>query len=170
MKVTRINNWFEKFGRFEVKHRWLFLICLIIVSVIGSMGLSRLKLDNGEEDWFDDWETTKKNQDHFEDIFGSTDSLLAHIKADDVFAPEVLQMIYDLGDELLQNVPYAKSITSLMELSIPIGMEDCIEVTSPFKDGVPADPEELAQKKAFILSRESLLNTLVSADWNGRRL
>lgn len=164
MKVTRINNWFEKFGRFEVKHRWAFLICLIVISVFGSLGLSRLTLDNGEEDWFDDWETTKKNQDHFEDIFGSTDSLLAHIKADDVFAPEVLKMIDELGDDLLQNVPYAQSITSLMELSLPIGTEEGFEVTSPFEDGVPSDARELAEKKSFILSRQSLVNTLVSAD------
>lgn len=47
MKVTKINNWFEKFGRFEVKHRWAFLICLIVISVFGSLGLSRLTLDNG---------------------------------------------------------------------------------------------------------------------------
>jgi len=164
MKVTRINNWFEKFGRFEVKHRWAFLICLIVISVFGSLGLSRITLDNGEEDWFDDWETTKKNQDHFEDIFGSTDSLLAHIKADDVFDPEVLTMIDELGDDLLQNVPYAQSITSLMELSLPIGTEEGFEVTSPFEDGVPSDARELAEKKAFILSRQSLVNTLVSAD------
>ena len=164
MKVKKINDWFEKFGRFEVAHRWAFLICLIVISIFGSLGLGRLKLDNGEEDWFDDWETTKKNQDHFEDIFGSTDSLLAHIKADDVFAPEVLKMIDELGDELLQNVPYAGSITSLMELSVPVGTEEGFEVSSPFEDGVPADAEELAQKKAFILSRESLVNTLVSAD------
>lgn len=164
MKVTRINNWFEKFGRFEVKHRLAFLICLIVISVFGSLGLSRLTLDNGEEDWFDDWETTKKNQDHFEDIFGSTDSLLAHIKADDVFDPEVLKMIDELGDDLLQNVPYAQSITSLMELSLPIGTEEGFEVTSPFEDGVPSDARELAEKKAFILSRQSLVNTLVSAD------
>ena len=164
MKVKKINDWFEKFGRFEVKHRWAFLICLIVVTVVGTLGLSRLKLDNGEEDWFDDWETTKRNQDHFEDIFGSTDSLLAHIKADDVFDPEVLKMIDQLGDDLLQNVPYAGSITSLMELSIPIGTEAGFEVTSPFEDGVPEDAAELAQKKAFILSRESLVNTLVSAD------
>lgn len=164
MKVKKINDWFEKFGLFEVKHRWIFLICLIFVTIIGTLGLSRLKLDNGEEDWFDDWETTKQNQDHFEDIFGSTDSLLAHIKARDVFDPEVLQMIDELGDELLQNVPYAESITSLMELSIPIGTEDGFEVASPFEDGVPEDTEELAKKKAFILSRESLVNTLVSAD------
>lgn len=164
MKVKKINDWFEKFGQFEVKHRWAFLICLIVVTVVGTLGLSRLKLDNGEEDWFDDWETTKRNQDHFEDIFGSTDSLLAHIKADDVFDPEVLKMIDQLGDDLLQNVPYAGSITSLMELSVPIGTEAGFEVTSPFEDGVPEDADELAKKKAFILSRESLVNTLVSAD------
>nr|MCR5725128.1 MMPL family transporter [Treponema sp.] len=164
MKVTKINSWFEKFGRFEVKHRWAFLICLIVVSITGSLGLNRLTLDNGEEDWFDDWETTKKNQDHFEDIFGSTDSLLAHIKADDVFDPEVLTMIDELGDELLQNVPYAQSITSLMELSLPVGTEEGFEVSSPFEDGVPEDAAELERKKAFILSRQSLVNTLVSAD------
>ncbi len=164
MKVAKINDWFEKFGRFEVRHRWLFIIGLLIVTVVCSLGLPRLKLDNGEEDWFDDWETTKVNQDHFESIFGSTDTLLAHIKAEDVFAPEVLQMIDELGDELLDKVPYAGSITSLMELSLPIGTEDGFEVKSPFEDGVPSDPRELAEKKAFILSRESLLNNLVSAD------
>ncbi len=164
LKVAKINDWFEKFGRFEVRHRWLFIIGLLIVTVVCSLGLPRLKLDNGEEDWFDDWETTKVNQDHFESIFGSTDTLLAHIKAEDVFAPEVLQMIDELGDELLDKVPYAGSITSLMELSLPIGTEDGFEVKSPFEDGVPSDPRELAEKKAFILSRESLLNNLVSAD------
>ncbi len=164
MKVTKINEWFEKFGRFEVKHRWAFIAGLLIVTVVCSLGLPRLKLDNGEEDWFDDWETTKVNQDHFENIFGSTDSLMAHIKAKDVFDPEVLQMIDELGDELLNNVPYAESVTSLMELSVPVGDEEGFVVKSPFEDGVPADPAELEEKKAFILSRESLVNSLVSED------
>ena len=164
MKVTKINDWFEKFGRFEVKHRWGFMLGLLLITIIGCLGLPRLKLDNGEEDWFDDWETTKVNQDHFESIFGSTDSLLAHIKAKDVFDPEVLQMIDELGEDLLNNVPYAGSITSLMELSLPIGTDDGFEVKSPFEDGVPSDPQELAEKKAFILSRESLINNLVSED------
>ncbi|MCR5187295.1 MAG: MMPL family transporter, partial [Treponema sp.] len=164
MQVKKINDWFEKFGRFEVKHRWAFIIGLIVLTIVGCLGLSRLKLDNGESDWFDDWETTKLNQDHFEAIFGSTDSLAAHITAKDVFDPEILQMIDDLGQDLLNNVPYASSVTSLMELSIPIGTEDGFEVSSPFEDGVPSDPDELAQKKAFIMSRESLVNNLVSED------
>ena len=166
MQVKKINDWFEKFGRFEIKHRWGFIIGLLLVTVVCSLGLTRLKLDNGEEDWFDDWETTKVNQDHFESIFGSTDTLMAHIttKSTDVFDPEVLNMIDELGDELLNNVPYADSITSLMELSLPIGTDDGFEVTSPFEDGVPSDPAELAEKKAFIMSRESLVNSLVNED------
>jgi len=164
MRVKKINDWFEKFARFEVKYRWFFISGLLLVTIACSIGLIRLKLDNGEEDWFDDWETTKMNQDHFESIFGSTDTLMAHITAENVFDPEVLQMIDELGDELLNNVPYADSITSLMELSIPIGTEDGFEVSSPFEDGVPSNPEELEKKKNFILSRESLVNTLVSED------
>ena len=58
MQVKKINDWFEKFGRFEVRRRWTFLICLIVVTVVGTLGLGRLTLDNGEDDWFDDWETT----------------------------------------------------------------------------------------------------------------
>ena len=166
MKVKKINDWFEKIGRFEIKHRWFFIIGLLILTVVCSMGLTRLKLDNGEEDWFDDWETTKINQDHFESIFGSTDTLMAHITVKDttVFDPEVLNMIDELGNELLNNVPYADSITSLMELSLPIGTEEGFEVTSPFEDGVPSDPKEFEQKREFIMSRESLVNSLVSED------
>ena len=121
-------------------------------------------MDNGEEDWFDNWDAVKRNQDHFEDIFGSTDTLMAHITADDVFDPECLDMIDRLGDRLLNEVPYASSITSLMELSVPLGTDEGFEVTSPFDDGIPSDPAELAEKKDFILSRESLRNVLVSDD------
>ncbi|WP_022933032.1 MMPL family transporter [Treponema bryantii] len=36
------------------------------------------------------------------------------------------------------------------------------EVKSPFNDGIPSDARELAEKKAFIMSRESIVNNLVS--------
>jgi len=164
MKVAKINEWFEKFGRFLLKHRWAFLIGLLVFTVVSSMGLSRLKLTNGEDDWFDDWEAVKLNQDHFEEIFGSCDSVVAFVKADDVFDPEVLEMLDRLGTRLEREVPYASSVTSLVNLSIPIGTDEGFEVSNPFEDGVPSDPAELAAKKEFIMSRESLVNALVSED------
>lgn len=164
MKTTKINGYFEAFGKFQIKHRTSFLVVLIIFTVIGCLGLPRLKLTNGEADWFDNWDQVKMNQDHFEDIFGSTDSLLAFIRAEDVFDPEVLSAIDRLGDEILNNVPYVESVTSLMNLSVPIGTEEGFEVFNPFENGIPEDPEELNAIKEFILSRESLINVLVSED------
>jgi len=164
MKVSKINELFKKLGNFQIKHRWAFIIGLFVFTVVGIAGLPRLKLSSGEDDWFDNWETVKKNQDHFEEIFGSTDSVIAFIKADDVFDPEILYMIDRLGKRLLNEVPYASSITSLTELNIPTGTEEGFEVSNPFENGIPQNPEELAEKKAFILSRESLRNALVSED------
>ena len=164
MKTSRINDCFESFGRFQIRHRKAFLIALLVFSVIGCLGLTHLKLSNGEDDWFDNWEQVKMNDDHFESIFGSTDTLLAFIKADDVFDPEVLDAIDRLGNEILQKVPYVESVTSLMSLSVPIGTEEGFEVFNPFENGVPSDPAEIERIRAFILSRESLVNVLVSDD------
>jgi len=164
MKTTRINGFFESFGRFQIKHRIAFLVALVIFTVIGCLGLPRLKLSNGEADWFDNWDQVKMNQDHFEDIFGSTDSLLAFIKADDVFDPEVLDAIDRLGNAILENVPFVESVTSLMNLSVPIGTEEGFEVYNPFEDGIPENPEDLQAIRDFILSRESLVNVIVSDD------
>lgn len=164
MFIQKINNCFEKIGLYLISKRFLFITILFLITIFCCLGLPRLKLSNNEEDWFDNWETVKLNQDHFEEIFGSTDSVMAHITCNDVFDPDVLKMIEHLGNRLLQEVPYAKSITSLVSLSIPIGNEEGFEVTSPFKDGIPDDINEIQQKKNFILSRESLVNSLVSDD------
>lgn len=164
MKISGINAFFEKFGRFQIKNRWAFLIVLFVFSVVSSLGLYKLKLSNGEDDWFDNWDQVKMNQDHFEEIFGSCDSVIAFIRSDDVFDPEVLEMIDALGERLLDEVPYASSVTSLTELSIPVGTDEGFEVTNPFEDGVPTDKAELQKKKEFILSRESLVNAIVSED------
>ena len=167
MKVTKINDWFEKAGRFEVKHRWGFIIGLVVFTILCCLGLAKLRFNNGEADWFDDWDTVKKNQDHFEEMFGSTDSLMCHITASegtDVFDPEILGMIRDLGDDLLMNVPYADTVTSLTSLSMPIGTSDGFDILDPFGDGIPTAPEEIEMKKNQILSRESLVDILVSKD------
>lgn len=164
MKVAGINRWFEKFGRFLIAKRWWFIGALTVFTIVSVMGLPKLKLTNGEDDWFDNWETVKMNQDHFEEIFGSCDSVIAFIKADDVFDPEILKMIDRLGTRLEQEVPYAESVTSLTNLSIPIGTEAGFEVCNPFEDGIPESREEIEEKKKFILSRESLVNALVSED------
>ena len=63
MKTTKINGFFEAFGRFQIRHRIAFIVALVVFTVIGCLGLPRLKLSNGEEDWFDNWDVGSRQQD-----------------------------------------------------------------------------------------------------------
>ena len=169
MQVSLFNRFFCRFGEFQITHRAFFLILLALITAVGFFGLTKFQADTSEDGWFDKSEEVKRNQDYFESVFGSDDSIMILVESDDVFSPEVLDAIARLGDRLLAEVPYADELTSIMNLSISHGTEDGFEVINPFDDGIPdtstaEGQTELAEKKAFILSRRSLVNNLVSDD------
>jgi len=87
------------------------------------------------------------------------------VRANDVFAPEVLSAIDRLSKRLENEVPYADRVVSLTHnLSIPIANNEGFEVIDPFEEGITTDSAQLAAKKSLIMSRESLVNNIVSDD------
>ncbi|MCR5605629.1 MAG: MMPL family transporter [Treponema sp.] len=165
MKIADINKLFGRFGQFQIRHRIFFLIVITVITIICTAGLKKLKLSSSEEDWFADWEETKINEDHFKELFDSYDNLAILVQADNVFDKEVLEAIQKLGDRLEQDVPYAKDITSLTTISLPLADgEDSINIVKPFEDGIPDDENEIKEKQDFIMSRDSLVNNIVSDD------
>ena len=165
MQVSRINKVFARIGRFQVKFRWLILLATILVTLAACLGLPQLQMTASEEEWFDDWDKVKIDQAHFNDVFGSEDSYMVLVRANDVFAPEVLSAIDRLSKRLENEVPYADRVVSLTHnLSIPIANDEGFEVIDPFESGIPTDFSQLAVKKSLIMSRESLVNNIVSDD------
>ncbi|MCR5046311.1 MAG: MMPL family transporter [Treponema sp.] len=164
MKVSKINAFFRKVGQAQIKHRWLCLIVLLAWTLFCLSGIKNFRAESNNNDWIVNGSEIQVNSDHFKDIFGNDQYVLVLVQADDVFSPDVLKMIDDLGYRLESEVPFADKVTSLTTVSIPIGVEGGLEVRSPFEDGIPSDSAELAQKKAFVLSRESIVNNLVSDD------
>ncbi len=175
MSLSKINAWFQKAGAFQIRHRKLFLACILIVSIAGLTGLSRLRIEDNQDGWFDDTEQIQIDQDTFKAVFGNEDAVMVLVQAPDVFDPLVLDAIDRLGKRLEAEVPFADRVTSLTELSVSRGTDDGFEIVNPFEDGIPgggrplaelteAERAELAEKKAFILSRSALVNNLVSDD------
>lgn len=162
MKVSKINKFFRRIGEAQIKHRKLCLIILFAVTLICLSGMRNFRSESSNSDWIVNGSEIKKNSDHFKEVFGNDQYVLVLVQAEDVFAPDVLNMIDRLGERLEAEVPFADKVTSLTTVSIPIGDEEGFEVKSPFNDGIPTDARELAEKKAFILSRESIVNNLVS--------
>ena len=162
MKVSKINKFFRKVGEAQIKHRKLWLIILLVWTAVCLSGMRNFRTESSASDWIVNGSEIKKNSDHFKEVFGNDQYVLVLVQTDDVFAPDVLNMIDRLGERLEDEVPFADKVTSLTTVSIPIGDEEGFEVKSPFNDGIPSDARELAEKKAFIMSRESIVNNLVS--------
>ena len=165
MKLEGMHIFFKKIAVFQLNHRWLCLALLAAVTVAGLIGVKSFKVGSADEDEFlTVKESTKKNDARFKELFGSNDSIVLLFESDDVFKPEVLQAIKDIGTDLLEKVPYADSITSITDTDITVGTDEGIEITNPFTDGIPDNPEALKKAKDFILSRKSIVNKLVTQD------
>jgi len=164
MKIQKINVFLKKMGAFQIKRRWLLIIIALTLVAFGITGLERVSMTNSRDQWFDDKEEIEIATEKFEDQFGNNDNIGILVEAEDVFHPEVLKAIKELGDELLDKVPYADEVTSLVELEISVGTEQGISIINPFEDGIPEDPEKMKEIRELILSRRALVNKLVSDD------
>lgn len=164
MKIRKINTFFRRMGEFQIRYRWPFLILALLLTVFGITGLKHIEIANARDDWFDDKEAIEIATEEFEDQFGNNDNISILIETDDVFNPEVLSMMKELGNALLDSVPYADEITSLVEMEISVGTEEGIEVINPFESGIPSDKDELEEIRELVLSRQALVGKIVSKD------
>ena len=123
MKVSKINAFFRKVGEWQIKRRWLCLFALLAWTLVCLSGMRKFRSESNNNDWIVNGSEIQVNSDRFKDIFGNDQYVLVLVQADDVFAPEVLNMIDRLGDRLESEVPFAEKVTSLTTVSIPIGVE-----------------------------------------------
>ena len=169
MKVLEINKAFRKFGEIQIKFRWLFLIAMLIITAVGFSGLRKFVAEDSQEDWFGDKEKIKLATDRFEQTFGNEDVITVLVQSKDIFDSDVLNMIDRLGNEMLESIPYAREVTSVVEVSVIKGTEDGMEVVTPFKNGIPdthtaEGKAEMDSIRQFLLSRKAIANKLVSED------
>ena len=165
MQVSRINKIFEKVGQAQINNRWPILIATLIITIASCLGLTRLQMTASEDEWFDNWDQVKIDQEHFNEVFGSDDSYMILVRANDVFDPEVLNAIDRLSKRLENEVPYADRVVSITHnLSIPKANDEGFEIIDPFDEGIPTDTKQVAEKKSLILNRKSLVNGIVSDD------
>lgn len=163
-KVEQINQWFRMFGTWIIKLRWLMILLILALNVIAIIGMKKIRVDTSNDAWFFEKDALKIATDEFNEIFGNNSYPAILVEADDVFAPEILQMIRVLGNDLTNEVPYADEIYSLTDAEFTMGTEEGL-ITEPIvPDEIPTTPEaiEATRKKAF--SKEFMINRLFSDD------
>jgi hydrophobe/amphiphile efflux-3 (HAE3) family protein len=163
-RLERINKWFAKRAKTIIRFRWLIIIGLIILDFVAIMGIKRIQIDVSNESWFLPDDPLVVAKDEFEEIFGNNDYIAVLVEADDVFSPEILRMMKELGQELKTKVPYSDKLMSITDLDFTIGTEEGLIVGNVVPDEIPTAPEEIDEIKRLAFSKKFLVNRLFSDD------
>lgn len=164
LSIGAVNRWFAKLGRNIVRLRWLNLVLFAALLFVSVKGLTLLKQDTSNDNWF--LEDSEMNQisDTFEDIFGNSDYAAILVEVDDVFTPEVLEGIRELSDEVERYTPLADEVISLTHLEFSRGVHGGIEITDLIPDSIPRDSAELESIRDMALARPSIAGKILSHD------
>ena len=163
-KLEHINLWFRKAGEIIVKCRWLIILAIVIITGIALWGMTLIKVDTSNDNWFFDDDELKIATDEFKEIFGNNSYPAILVEAEDVFAPEVLRMIRELSEELEDEVPFADEAFSLTEAELTIGTEDGLLVETLTPEEIPTTPEGIEAIRQRAFSKDFFFNRLVTED------
>jgi hydrophobe/amphiphile efflux-3 (HAE3) family protein len=163
-RLERINKWFGKTAKTIVKLRWLIIAGLIILDLVAIMGVKRIQIDVSNESWFFQDDPLMVAKKEFEEIFGNNDYVAVLVEAENVFSPEILKMMRELGQELKNKIPYADKLISIADLDFTRGTEEGLIVGNIVPDEIPTDPEEITEIKRLAFSKKFLVNRLFSND------
>jgi hypothetical protein len=164
LNIVRINSFFHAFGNAVIRFRWLVFAVFLGLTVSLAMGLPHLKADVDQDSWFMEDDELLKAKDRMEAIFGNEDFCAVLVTADDVFAPENLRLLRELGDELMERIPYADDVQSLADMEFTEGVEGGIRIDELVPDVIPQDGATLDDMRKRALAKTSLKNRMVSED------
>lgn len=163
MKSSEVlQNWFASFAAFIIKIRVVIIILFIVLMVFSVFGIMKLKTTVSIDSFFLPNDPLVEKRDQFESIFKNNDFIGLLIEADDVFDPEVIQLMSDLNSDITENVPYVNSI-----VSIPTTAPSLLGGASfNFEKGTLTDSrEELEKLRSHFDKRRSLRSVLYSKDY-----
>jgi len=153
-----------------IAHRPWWVLCAIasVTVVLGAPLVDwqhrrlRLDIDMSTNRLLPENQAGRKFYDYVRKAFGSDETMVVALHADDIFTPEVLARIARMSERLatVEGVHHVIAITNVANVR---GTEDGIDVR-PFVKEIPTDPSKLAELKAEALANPIYAGNLISKD------
>ncbi|NOX89263.1 MAG: MMPL family transporter [Calditrichaeota bacterium] len=153
-----------KIADFVIRNRFGVIAFIVVTTLL--LGWQAMKVDLNA-----DFSTYLRKDDplvqqynRVGEIFGGNSIGIALITADDVFSKESLSLVARLTEayEKMPEIAYVTSLTNVIDFrKTPWGLE----VGKLLNGGdIPQSPQELAQLKSYVLSKDRYVENLVSED------
>lgn len=153
-----------------ISHRpWLVLCAILSLTILAAAPLVdlehrrlRLEVDMSTNRLLPENQPGRTFYDYVRKAFGSDETMVVALSADDIFTHDVLARIARLTDRLarVDGVHHVVAITNVANVR---GTEDGIDVR-PFVKEIPTDPAQLAQLKREALENPIYAGNLISKD------
>jgi predicted RND superfamily exporter protein len=159
----RIEDRFVHWGAHVARRAWWWIAgCSALTAALGSL-LPGIRFDNSLESFLRSGDPSMERYDVFRAQFGRDERIVIGLAAPDVFAPELLERLRRLHEDIEREVPYVEDVLSLVNVRLTRGLEDELVVES-LRDHWTRKPEELARLREFVLATPLYRNLLVSED------
>ncbi len=162
--IDRINSWFGDKAHDFIRWRWAILVAVGMLVGLSAGGLQELYVDNSNESFFLETDPMLMANRYFEELFGNEEFIYVLVEADDVFTPEILRLLRDLGQDLLDNLPFAKEVTSLTSVEYLENSGNTILIEDLIREEIPREPARLESIRSKALSKPAYVDKIVSAD------
>lgn len=159
----RIEAAFEVWGRTAFRHPIPIVLVTGLVSVLLISRVPQLETDNSIDSFLHPNDPVRVAYDDFRRQFGRDERMSIAIEAPDLFAPEFLERLRALHEELEREVPHIDDLTSMINARNTRGDEEGLVVEDLLEDW-PQGPEDFETLRQRVLANPLYRNTLISGD------
>jgi predicted RND superfamily exporter protein len=159
----------DRFLRSLSNHPWLLIALLVIFTALAANQLVdfesrrfRLEIDVSANRLLPEGDEGKKFYDFARKVFGSDETMLVALHADNIFTRKNLARVKRLTQRIgeIDGVHHVVSLSNALNI---LGTEDGLDIR-PFVGEVPENPEELASIRQEALSNPIYAGNLISRD------
>ena len=164
LNLIKINHAFHRMAEIIIRLRWLNILLFFLITGLCFNGMKHIQLDTSWDNWFLENDPMKLADEEFKSIFGNNEFVAVLVEVDDVFDPEVLTAIRELGAELKAKVPFSDDLLSITDCEFTEGHDGGLTIGDLVPDPVPINREVLESIRAKALARELFVNRIISDD------
>ena len=159
----RIELGFERWGHWVFRRRWLVLAGMLLLTLLLSSGLARLRFESSTDRFLDPRDPARVTYDQFRREFANDDTIVLLLRSDEIFSFSFLERLRSLHRDLESEGPLVDEVNSLLNARVTHGSEDALRVDELFEDW-PRDRRELAKRARLARANPLYRNTLLSRD------
>jgi len=95
----------KKFGEFILKHKIILILAIIALTILFSLHLPELKMEDDETTWFPSGDPVLEAYDELEETFTGSEFVVVAYQTDNFFSPEEIDYLSALSEKL-EEIPH----------------------------------------------------------------